>query len=358
MSQKNETKILVLALLITLGLVGGGLWWFTERFSNVLKSSSSNSNSQTQTNIPEPIKGSNQRDQTNLANCPQELNIPSGLFNYGGSTTWATIRRDVDPVIQSFCPQFRLRYINPANGKPGSGSGIQMLLDNQLAFAQSSRSIKAQENESAQQKGFSLKEIPVGIDGIAIAVNPNLNVSGLTVNQLKDIYTGQITNWNQVGGPNIKITPYSRSKEAGGTVDFFVENILDKQNFGENVEIIPTTTQALQKVAANQGGIYYGSAPEVVPQCTIKSLPIGRKSDELVPPYQQPLVPLSQCPNQRNQLNSTAFRQGNYPITRNLFVIIKMNGQTDQKAGEAYANWLLTDPGQALIEKLGFVRIR
>ncbi len=57
-------------------------------------------------------------------------------------------------------------------------------------------------------------------------------------------------------------------------------------------------------------------------------------------------------------MNSQAFRSGDYAITRNLFVIVKQNGQTDQKAGEAYANWLLTPQGQELIEKAGFVRIK
>jgi len=57
-------------------------------------------------------------------------------------------------------------------------------------------------------------------------------------------------------------------------------------------------------------------------------------------------------------LNVRDFRSGNYPITRNLFVIVKQNNQTDQQAGEAYANWLLTIQNQELIEKAGFVRIK
>jgi phosphate transport system substrate-binding protein len=233
-----------------------------------------------------------------------------------------------------------------------------MLLNNQLAFSQSSRSIEPKENQEASQRGFSLKEIPVAIDGIAIAVNPSLNIPGLTIAQLKEIYTGKIMNWNQVGGPNLPITPYSRRKEEGGTIEFFVENVLEKENFNSNVEFIPTTTQALQKVAANPGGIYFASAPEVVPQCGVKTLPLGRKSDELIPPYKEPFVPISQCPNQRNQLNAEAFRSGQYPITRRLFVIVKQNGRVDQQAGDAYANLLLTNQGQNLISKVGFVPIR
>ncbi|MBE8992392.1 substrate-binding domain-containing protein [Nostoc sp. LEGE 12450] len=347
MSQKNETLSLFLAVVITIGLIFGGLWFFMERWA------------QLNGTVAKPLGNSNTDKPINqFLNKCNVSNLPEGTFNYGGSTTWAPIRKDVDSSLQSQCPRFTLRYTQPPSGQAGSGTGIRMLIDNQLAFSQSSRSVKAEENAETQQKGFSLKEIPVAIDGIAIAVNHNLNIPGLTVAQLKDIYTGKITNWQQVGGLNLPITVYSRSKEAGGTVEFFVENILNKENFGANVNYVDTTTEAVRKLAANPGGIYYASAPEIVPQCIIKPLPLGRTSSQFVPPYQEPFVTPSQCPNKRNQLNSQAFRSGDYAITRNLFVIVKQNGQTDQQAGEAYANWLLTPQSQDLIEKAGFVRIK
>lgn len=348
MSHKNETLSLFLAAIITIGLIFSGLWFFMERWA------------QLNGTVAKPSGSSNTDNSTKqfVNNKCNVANLPEGTFNYGGSTTWAPIRKDVDSALDSLCPQFSLRYTQPPLGQAGSGTGIRMLIDNQLAFSQSSRSVKAEENAEAKQKGFSLKEIPVAIDGIAIAVNHNLNIPGLTVAQLKDIYTGKITNWQQVGGPNLPITVYSRSQEAGGTVEFFVENVLNKEKFGANVSYIGTTTEAIRKVAAIPGGIYYASAPEVVPQCTIKSLPLGRTSGQFVPPYQEPFVPLSECPRKRNQLNTQAFRSGDYAITRNLFVIVKQNGQTDQQAGIAYANWLLTPQSQELIEKAGFVRIK
>ncbi len=349
MYQKNETLKLFLAILVTIGFIFGGLWFLLERWDQI--------NGTKQVPVGNQSLNENPGNRIGDQNKCNVSSIPTGTFNYGGSTTWAPIRKDVDPVLESICPQFILRYTQPVAGKPGSGTGIQMLLDNQLSFSQSSRSVKAEENATAQQKGFSLKEIPVAIDGIAIAVNPTLNIPGLTVTQLKDIYIGKITNWQEVGGSNLPITPYSRTKEAGGTVDFFVENVLEKASFGTNVSYVDTTTEALRKVALSLGGIYYASAPEVVPQCLIKSLPLGR-SDQFVPPYQEPRVPASECPGKRNQLNAQALRTGSYPITRNLFVIVKQNGQADQQAGEAYANWLLTQESQGLIEKAGFVRIK
>jgi len=93
------------------------------------------------------------------------------------------------------------------------------------------------------------------------------------------------------------------------------------------VEFVSTTTQALRKLAGSPGGIYYASAPEVVPQCTIKScrLPPG----ELVSLTRNPL-PLSQCPGKR-QLNIDAFQAGQYLLTRNLFSV-KQNSQMDEQA--------------------------
>lgn len=335
MPRKKETLPLLLYLIATISLMLVGSSFIIFIISSEITSTSPNS----------------------VTSC-NVSNLPQGIFSYGGSTTWATIRKDVDSVLQKICPQFVLRYIQPLFKDPGSGTGIKMLIDNQLAFSQSSRSIKLEETSQAQQKGFRLKEIPVAIDAIAIAVNHNLNIPGLTTAQIKDIYTGKITNWQKLGGLNLPIIPLSRSQEAGGTVDFFIEYVLNKDKFGNNVSYIGTTTEAIRKIANTPGGIYYGSAPEIVPQCTVKSLPIGRTKDQYFTPYQQPEIAPSQCPNQRNQLHTENFRNGNYPITRNLFVIIKQNGQSDQQAGEAYANWLLTPQGQELIEKTGFVRIK
>jgi phosphate transport system substrate-binding protein len=349
MSQKNETPVLIASLLITAGLLGGGFWWFTQRSSvDVGKLTQPGSQNQS----PNPRSG-----QAGATNFSQIQDVPSGLFSYGGSTSWAPIRGSIDAALQSARPEFRLRYVDPVGSAPSSGMGIKMLLDGQIAFTQSSRPILETEYQQAQQRGFLLKQIPVAIDGIAVAVNPNLAVQNLTLEQLKSIYNGQTKNWQELGGPNLAITPFSRSATSGGTVELFVETILGGQPLAGNVQIVSTTTQALQKLAATPGGIYFASAPEVVPQCTIKPLAIGRTAAQFVPPYQGNF--LAQCPSgQRNQINTQAFQNGSYPITRNLFVVVKQNGQAEQQAGEAYANLLLTDQGQEAIAKAGFVRVR
>ncbi|ACK72681.1 phosphate ABC-transporter periplasmic phosphate-binding protein [Gloeothece citriformis PCC 7424] len=295
---------------------------------------------------------------TTVADLDEVENIPEGLFNYGGSTSWIPIQTAVNPIIEVVFPRFILRYTKPVNGKPGSGTGIKMLLNNQLSFSLSSRSLKAEEYQQGKNQGLTLKEIPVAIDAIAIAVHPELNLSGLTISQLKQIYRGKIINWSQVGGPDLPITPYSRSALDSGTVEFFGENVLENEAFSDKVIRVATTTEGLQKLSQNRGGIYYASAPEIIPQCTIKALSIGRNLGEWISPYQEPFIPLSQCPTQRNQVNKAAFRSGDYPITRRLFVIVKRNNSIDAKAGIAYANLLLTQEGQNLINRAGFVSLR
>ncbi|MCP6757385.1 MAG: PstS family phosphate ABC transporter substrate-binding protein [Fischerella sp. CENA71] len=351
MSQKNETPILILSLFITVGLIGGGFWWFTRKtslnFNQVTKPQPINS---TSPNITQPKSSGN--------NFASIQNVPTGLFNYGGSTSWATVRLAVDPAIQAARPEFRLRYVEPISANPGSGTGIQALIDGQLSFAQSSRPILDEELNRAKQRGFTLQQIPVAIDGLAVAVNPNINIPGITLDQLRSIYTGKITNWSQVGGSNIPIKAYSRRISDGGTVELFVQDILGGQDFSSDVEFVSTTTQALKKVASSPGGIYYASAPEVVPQCSIKPLPLGRTQGQYIAPYQDPIVLPSECPGRRNKLNIEAFQSGKYPITRNLFVVVKQNDQTEQQAGVAYANLLLTEQGQELISQAGFVKIR
>ena len=363
MSQKNETPILIVALLITVGIVGGGLWWFTQK-SGISLSGGLNSPSPTNNqpdSTPPPVSN-NQPNSTPPVNSDRNFaliaKVPSGLFNYGGSTSWAPIRLNVDSAIQAARPEFRLQYVTPTGESPGSSTGIRMLIAGKLDFAQSSRSLRDDELSSAQARGFKLQQTPIAIDGLAVAVNPKLAVSGLTIDQLRAIYTGKATNWQQLGGANIPIQPYSRAANDGGTVEFFIQDVLGNQKFAANVQFVGTTTQALQKLASSPGGIYYASAPEVVPQCTIKPISLGRKANELVAPYQAPFVPLSQCPIQRNRLNTEAFQSGAYPLTRNLFAIVKQNGKDEQLAGEAYVNFLLSNQGQELISQSGFVRIR
>lgn len=287
-----------------------------------------------------------------------DVDVPSGVFNYGGSTTWAPIRAQVDTVIAQKHADFQLRYVDPVAGNPGSGAGIQMLLKNQLAFAQTSRPLQSEEYQAARDSGFTLKEIPIAIDGIAVAVHPGLSITGLTIDQLSGIYTGKITNWQAVGGPNLPVQAFSRRVDAGGTVKFFVDNVLGNETLGLNVQYVDSTTLGVRQVSQTPGSIYFASAPELLAQCSVKPIAIGRESNALVFPNQDPYLSPEACLNSPNQINLQAFKRGDYPITRRLFIVVKENDQADQEAGESYAQLLLTQEGQQLIEQLGFVSER
>ena len=354
MSLKNETTILVLTVLVTVSLAGGIIWGLIRGFGTAFESDTlGRGGISSQSTAPYRFD-----PDARISSFAEVPNLPSGLSNYGGSTTWAPIRGSVDPVIQMVLPQFKLRYTQHPTRPPGSGTGIEMMLDNQLVFAQSSRSIREEEQQRAQQLGFTLKAIPVALDGIAVAVNPDLNIPGLTLTQLKQIYTGAIWNWSQVGGPNVEIIPYSRRPENSATIEFFMENVMGGEAFASNVQFMRTTTLALREVGSRLGGIYYASAPEIVGQCSVTPIAIAGQTNRLIPPYREPFVPAQDCPTRRNHVNAAAFQSGEYPLTRRLFVIVKENAQIDQQLAEAYATLLLTEQGQALIEQAGFVRIR
>ncbi|MGL5942783.1 MAG: substrate-binding domain-containing protein [Waterburya sp.] len=322
-----------ISLAWSIGLIGRGIWQL----------------SQSQISTTENDK--------NIPDFAGVTNVATGVFNYGGSTAWASLRLAVDSIIQSERPELQLSYLQPKNQPPGSRPGIQMLLKGKLAFVQSSHALRPEEYQLAKQKGLKLKQVPVAVDSIAVAVHPKLNIPGLTRSQLEAIYTGKISNWREVGGADLPITVYSRPPSIGDIVDFFKMKVMQNQRFGLNVEFVPTTTQALRKLANNPGGIYYDSTAAIIPQCSIKLLPLGLERDDLVTPYQQPLVPASDCPKKRNKLNIKAVRTAQYPLTHYLYVVFLQNQGDKSQVGQAYANFLLTPQGQQLITKIGFVAL-
>jgi len=336
---------LIIGELVTVAIIGGLWLWLRPRLWVDNSASSSRKVADT-TSAPA------------ASNFETVTNVPIGSFNYGGSTTWAPLRQLVDSQLQNTRPELQLRYVNPTNGSPGSSSGIRMLLDGQLDFTQSSRSLTAKEYAMARQQGFTLEQRQVATDGIAVVVNPSLQVPGLTVNQLQQIYLGEITNWSQVGGPDLPITPFSQHPEDADTVLFSAQPVLKKQALSSNVQYVYSTTEALRRVSRTLGGLYYASARGVVPQCSVKPLPLGLTPTQLISPYREPLVSPHLCPPQRNQLNTEVIKNGSYPITTKLFVIIKRDKGREQQAGVAYTRLLLTDQGQKAIEQAGFIPVR
>jgi phosphate transport system substrate-binding protein len=282
-----------------------------------------------------------------LASVP---NVPTMKARYGGSTSFAPLRTDlVISRIGMANPGFDLIYVNPpGGGKPGSTSGIKMLIDGELSFAQSSRPLHQEEYETAENRGFGIEQVAVAIDGLAIYVNFQSSIPGITLSQLKDIYTGKITNWKQLGGKDLEIIPISRDPKSGGSSEYFLENILNREAFAQSVQpYAASTTNSIAKVAANPGAIGYATASEVCNQNTIKPLAIAKEAGQNF---------VSPCNG--DEINQVVIANDSYPITRRLFVIVKNDNSLDERAGKAYVNLLLSEEGQQLVEEAGLVRIK
>jgi phosphate transport system substrate-binding protein len=304
-----------------------------------------------------------------LADVPD---VPSMVARYGGSTTLAPLRCDRrketpvcrDPsnnlellVLQAY-PGFQLIYTDPPSGeKPGSGSGIRMLLRGQISFSHSSRPLEEKDFKGFESTLSSInpQAIPIAIDGIAIYVNPDLDrgIPGLTLAQLKDIYTCKKTNWRDFGGPDLEIVPFSRDPNDGGTPEYFKDTVLEGEEFGTCVSLEKDTgftydtTDSIRKVAKTSGGIGYASASEVCDQDSAHPLAVAeRDGREFVPACIE------------EQVNKEVFLKNAYPISRRVFVVIRRDGTSDEKAGIAYVRMALSDEGQELIGKAGFVPIR
>ncbi|MEL7508084.1 MAG: PstS family phosphate ABC transporter substrate-binding protein [Cyanobacteria bacterium J06554_1] len=354
MQKQQNNKVLVTITLVGLGVVAGvfGIVAWLAGGGGIKSVSQVTNQPASQTTTPaDSVSGDALGDIQN---------VPQGLFNYGGSTTWIPIHEPLNQAITAALPDFQLRYTLPSSGAAGSGTGIKMLLDSQLSFSESSRPLKPAEYEAAQQRGFTLEQIPAAIDGIALAVHPNLGMEGLSVDQITAIYTGAITNWSELGGPDLPVVPYSRSPEAAGTAKYFLDEVIEADTYGENVVFVDDTTTGIRQVLKNPGGIYYASAPEVVNQCSIYAIPVAAQGqpDDFIPPFADVWKTGQDCINQANTVNGEAFREGTYPLTRRLFVIVKVDDSSDEAAGRAYVDILLSPEGQTLIEEAGFVSIR
>ncbi len=298
--------------------------------------------------------------------------VPHGGFKYGGSTTWATTRQlqsSIDAGIKGVFPKYDIIYTDGSSAnlksttdgtcdrQPGSNTGICWLIAGDLDFAQSSIALD-KSKYAADVNIRHLKEEAVAYDALGVVVHPQLKIPGLTIAQLRDIYRGKVTNWRDIGGPDLKIVAFSRDENAGGSVSSFKDLVLSTSDTFQ-YQKVNSTTEGLQRVKTTPGGIYYGAGKEViVDSCHTKPIAIGNSIDNLIKPYQEPLQSPDDCiKGQRNRINTEVVKRQEYPLTRKIYVVIKVDGTDRQKAGEAYASLLKTKQGQALLEKAGFVSI-
>jgi serine/threonine protein kinase len=275
-----------------------------------------------------------------IRNFSSVQNVPSGTFKFGGSTTWGEIITKVNPVVGQAHVDFHLNQKSPEKPEISSSeSGISMLINKKLSFAISSKGIPDYLKKEAENKGIRLKEILVARSWFALAVHPSLHVSGLTTKEYGQIKNGEIKNWKEIkGGPDLKIQIYSTDEKYGY----------------KQFSPVKTPTEAFIKIKAYKGGLHEAAVALVVPQCTVKALSVGDDSGSFISPYKK-FVPASECsPSNRSQVDIQSLERKNYPFSRELSVILIQDGSDNQRAGEAYANMLLTVDGQERIQKAGY----
>lgn len=219
----------------------------------------------------------------------------------------------------------------------GSGNGIASLINGTTAVASASRELETKEKDLAAKNGVQTKEYVVARDGLAIAVNPSNPINELTLDQLKDIYTGKISNWKELGGKDEKIQAYSR-ESSSGTYVFFQEHVLKKQDYAANVKLMPATSGISQALAADSGAIGYiglGYAKEAGK--SIKVVAVKKTSDAKAVVASEETV-----------LNNT------YPIARPLYLVAR---QPEEKTVSDFVLFALSGEGRKVTEDSGYVTV-
>lgn len=223
----------------------------------------------------------------------------------------------------------------------GSGTGIAALIGGTTDIAQASRNMEAKEIEQAKKKGVEPKEIHVANDGIVVAVNPANPVSGLTIQQLSDIFIGKIKNWKEVGGADKKIVVLSRERNSGTHV-FFLEQVVklgekkNKNEFDCSVLMMPSSQAIIEEIDSNAEAIGYIGLGYLTKK--EKALAIAKaKGSEYVLPTVQTVT------------------ANKYPISRSL--LFYTNGEASGEV-RSFIDHVLSKAGQDIVLKMDFVPLK
>jgi phosphate transport system substrate-binding protein len=241
-----------------------------------------------------------------------------------GSTT-------VLPIAQKEAEEFMKTNIKADISVSGGGSGvgISALIDSSCDIGDSSRSIKAKEIVMAKQKGVNPVGTIIANDGIAVVVNNGNKVEALSLDQLKAIYSGQITKWSQVGGSDDTIVIISRDS-ASGTFEVFNELVLKGAKLREDSLMQASNKEVAETVAKTPGAIGY--------------VGLGYLSSDL-----KALKIAGVMPSDATVLNGT------YKLSRPLYMYT--NGDPSGLA-KSFIDYILSDEGQKIVKDVGFVVVK
>jgi phosphate transport system substrate-binding protein len=217
----------------------------------------------------------------------------------------------------------------------GSGTGISALINGTTDVCEASRAMKdAEKKQVVDKAGGPPVELTVAKDGLSVYVNASNSISELTMAQLKDIYTGKVTDWKDVGGAPGKIVPYSR-ENSSGTYVFFKEHVLNNADYTPRAQNMPGTGAVVSAVSKDKAAIGYGGAAYAK---GIKIIKV--KKDDKTPG----VVP-----------TDASIKDGSYPLSRPLFFYLRPKFSADI---QAFTDWVLSPAGQAIVVKVGYFPIK
>ncbi len=238
-----------------------------------------------------------------------------------GSTTVNPISQVTAEAFMDLNPE-----INISIRGGGSGTGIASLVDDAVELAQSSRFIRETEVKNAVSNGVYPVPHRIGMDGIAVVVNPDNPVDALTLDQLQSIFAGEITNWEEFGGKDQEITIVSRDS-ASGTFGVYNDIVLRDKRLSPTALTQASNAGIATTVAETPGGIGY--------------VGLGYLSDSLKAIKVDDVMP-----------SNATVASGAYPIARPLFFFT--NGWPEGVIAQ-YLGFVLSEEGQQLVEDEGFV---
>lgn len=219
----------------------------------------------------------------------------------------------------------------------GSGTGVAALLNGTTDICMSSRDLSEDERAKAAAAGIAFTETSVALDGLSVVVHPENPVNELTLEDIEKIFTGEYTNWQQVGGPDMPIQAVSR-ESSSGTFVFFQEHVLKKKNYAPSTMLLPATSAIVQSVAADTGNIgYVGLGYAESAKDRIKEIAV--KADAAAPA----VLP-----------SVASVKSGEYSIARPLYLFVTGNAPDIAKS---FVEFCLSPEGQAIAAETGYVPV-
>lgn len=224
----------------------------------------------------------------------------------------------------------------------GSGTGIASLINGTTDIANASRKIKTEEIDNAQANGIEPNEFVVARDAIAVIVNPHNPIERLTLQQLSDIYSGKINNWQELGGENRPIVRLSRETNSGTHV-YFLEEVLrlgEKENntlFSTDTLLLPSSEVIGAEIRQNPNAIGYDGLGYVTDD--MKVIAVSATTTD-------PSAYIFPSPESVND--------GSYPIARDLYMY---TAGPPEGFVQQYIEWIFSPEAQNTVTELGFVPV-